>query len=98
MRGARLAAVVFAALVFGAEVADGSAASSPHLKGGQRVVFRAGMLRAGSAVTCMSDGIRVIARVPRRRHSTATIGDGRTGSATLSLATRADGSVLAHCG
>lgn len=71
--------------------------SPPELEGGQRVVFRAGVLSVGRTVVCTSHGVRVVARVPHRGKGVVTIGDGMKGSATLRLTTRADCSVVAIC-
>jgi hypothetical protein len=94
---AQLAALVVAATTAGAGAASGSTVAPPSLKGGQRVVFRAGVLSVGRTVACASHGIRVAARVPHRGKGVVTIGDGTKGSATLRLTTRADGSVVANC-
>jgi hypothetical protein len=98
MRGiAQVAALAIAAAIVGVGAASGSAVTPPSLKGGQRVVFRAGALSVGRAVVCTSHGVRVVARVPHRGSGAVTIGDGMKGSATLRLTTRADGSVVASC-
>jgi hypothetical protein len=94
---AQVAALVVAATSVGVGTASGSTVAPPSLKGGQRVVFRVGVLSVGRIVVCTSHGIRVAARVPHRGKGVVTIGDGMKGSATLKLTTRADGSVIASC-
>jgi hypothetical protein len=77
----------------------GSTVAPSSLKGGQHVVFRAGELSIGRSVACTSShGVRVVARVPDRGEVVVTIGDGMKGSATLSLTTRADSSVVTEVG
>jgi hypothetical protein len=98
MRGiAQVAALVVAAATVGVGVASGSTESPPSLRGGQRVVFPAGVLSVGRRVACTTHGVRVVARVPHRGKGVVTIGDGMKGSATLRLTTRANGSVVATC-
>jgi len=98
MRGvAQIAAVVVAAATVWVGAASGSTIAPPSLKGGQRVVFRPGVLGVGRTVVCTSHGVRVAARVPHRGKGVVTIGDGMKGSATLRLTTRANGSVVASC-
>jgi hypothetical protein len=96
-RTAQIAGLVVAAATTGVGAASASTGNSPSLKGGQRVVFGAGVLSVGRTVVCTSQGVRVVARVPRRRKGLVTIGDGVKGSATLGLTTRANGSVVATC-
>src|SRR5258708_5163891 len=97
MRGiAQLAALVVAATTVGVGTASGSTIAFLHLRGGQRVVLRAGLVSVGRTVVCTSHGVRVAARVPHRGRSVVTIGDGLKGSATLRLTTRADESVVAR--
>jgi len=96
-RSPRVAALVVAASTLGVGSACGSTVSPPSLKGGQRVVFRPGVLSVGRTVVCTSHGIRVAARVPHRGQGVVTIGDGLKASATLKLTTRANGSVVASC-
>jgi hypothetical protein len=98
MRGiAQIAAVVIAAATVWVGAASGSTIAAPSLKGGQRVVFRPGVLGVGRTVACTSHGVRVVARVPHRGKGVVTIGDGMKGSATLRLTTRGNGSVVASC-
>jgi hypothetical protein len=93
----QVAALALAVATVGVAAASGSIAAPLSLKGGQRVVFRSGVLTVGRTVACTSHGIRVVARVPHRGKGLVTIGDGMSGSATLRLTTRADGSVVAIC-
>jgi hypothetical protein len=98
MRGIpQVAALAVAAATTSVGAASGSTVAPLSLKGGQRVVFRAGVLGVGRGVVCTSHGIRVVARVPHRGKGVVTIGDGMKGSATLRLTTRSDGSVVASC-
>lgn len=91
----RVAVLSAATALVGA--ASGSNVAPPSLKGGQRVVFRAGVLRAGRIVACTRHGVRVVAHVPYPGQGAVTFGDGMKGSATLRLTARADGSVVASC-
>jgi hypothetical protein len=73
-----------------------------HLTGGQSHVFRAGTIEIGAKLSCLSHGVRAGAHVPKRGQSvvgTATAGnvDLPSTDARLSIATRTDGSVVAHC-
>jgi hypothetical protein len=93
----QVTALVVMAVTVGVGSASGATVASPSLKGGQRIVFRAGVLSVGSTVACMSHAVRVVARVPRLGQAAGVIGDGLKGSATLRLTTHADGSVVARC-
>lgn len=98
MRGiAQIAALAVAVGPVGVGAASGSTVGPPSLKGGQRVVFRTGVLSVGRIVVCTSDGVRVVARVPHRGKGVVTIGDGMKGSATLGLTTSANRGVVASC-
>jgi hypothetical protein len=94
---AQVAALWVAVTSVGVATASGSTVAPTSLKGGQRIVFRTGVLNVGRTVVCTSHGVRVRARVPHRGHGVVTVGDGLKGSATLKLTTRADGSVIANC-
>ncbi len=102
MGGSRRALVAvlpaIAAGVTGVERSDGvPGGAPPHLNSGQRLIFPAGVLRAGDLVTCASRGIHIGARVPGRGSGVPTIADGPRGSATLAVKTRSNGSVVARC-
>lgn len=93
-----LVTAVVAAAAIGLSAARASLGPSRALSVGQKVVFRAGVLRTGSKISCTSHGIRIVGRVPRRGHAVAKIADGvNSGSTTLHLTTRANGSVVAVC-
>jgi hypothetical protein len=69
-----------------------------RLIAGQEHVFDAGSIKAGARILCLRRGVRAGALVPRRGQSAVGIAEGRSGSATIRLTTRADGSVVARCG
>jgi HAAS len=76
--------------------------ASLRLRGGESHLFKAGVLKTGTRVFCLSHGVRAGARVPKRGQSavgTAAVGTNFLPSdgATLRITTRPDGSVAAHC-
>jgi hypothetical protein len=68
-----------------------------QLKSGTHVAFHAGTLRPGDRISCIGHGIRVATRVPPLGTGSTGIADGLHGSLTLSLTTRASGTVVADC-
>jgi hypothetical protein len=68
-----------------------------QLKSGTHVAFHAGTLSPGDRISCVGHGIRVATRVPPLGTGSRGIADGRHGSLTLSLTTRASGTVVADC-
>lgn len=64
---------------------------------GDRFMFPPRAIRRREIVTCVSGGIRVKARVPGAGRGLLTHGDGTSGSATIEVRTRRDGTVVASC-
>jgi hypothetical protein len=75
--------------------------SSRLLTAGQRHEIRAGFIKAGTRVTCLSHGFRLHALVPPRPHSgrkTSVATRRRSGyAATLTITTWANGRVTERC-
>ena len=68
------------------------------LRKGQRVVFRPSRIQVGDTVKCKSGAATVEARVPKRGTGTFKHAEGSgKASATISLGTRSNGSVVAQC-
>jgi hypothetical protein len=68
-----------------------------QLKSGTHVAFHAGTLAPGDRISCIGHGIRVTTRVPPLGTGSKGIADGLHGSLTLTLTTRASGTVVADC-
>lgn len=94
----KLGLLTLVAAAAGVSVAGASLAAPHSLKVGERVVFKAGTLKPGIPVACVSHNKRVVVRVPSRGQSMVRISDwAGGGSTTLRLTTRANGSVVAVC-
>lgn len=73
-----------------------------RLKAGERVVLKAGTVKTGTRIYCLSHGVRAGALVPKRGQSVAGVAVpgaayAPSGGATIHLTTRADGSVAVRC-
>jgi hypothetical protein len=82
----------------GCRAATARVAAFHLLIAGQRHVFEAGTIKIGARIVCARSGVRAGALVPKRGRAVVGFADGRSGSATIRLATRPDGSVVARCG
>ena len=104
-----IAAVALAFLVFDLWVVYGGASpgmvpgaltaeAAVTLGGGTTRRFAPGRMAEGTVIACVSDGLRIKARVPARGRSVETHMDAAyTGGATIHIGTLVDGSVVARC-
>ncbi len=62
------------------------------------MTYESGVLETGDAVTCVVDGQRIGARVPRSGEGVAGVADGAEASAEISVFLGGDGRVIVRCG